>query len=50
MDVSEAGPSGDKIITRKKIYDIMQGYPNNDINKKLVYAESCLLNSRNYSE
>ncbi|CAH1964629.1 unnamed protein product [Acanthoscelides obtectus] len=50
MDVSEARPSGVKLITRKKIYDIMKGYTKNDINKKMDYAESFLLNFQNFSE
>ncbi|CAH2015111.1 unnamed protein product [Acanthoscelides obtectus] len=45
IGVSEAGPSGVKIIAQNNFYDMLQGYPNNDINKKLDYAESFLLDS-----
>ncbi|CAH2015370.1 unnamed protein product [Acanthoscelides obtectus] len=33
IGVSEAGPSGVKIIAQNNFYDMLQGYPNNDINK-----------------
>lgn len=37
-------------MTRKRFYDILQDYPDCDINKKMDQAESFLLNSQNYSE
>lgn len=44
------GPSGVKVMTRKRVYDIMKDQPDCDINKKIDFAESFLLNTQNYSE
>lgn len=44
------GPSGVKVMTRKRFYDIMKDQRDCDINKKIDLAESFLLNTQNYSE